>query len=420
MIKIIVLNQVITNIRHVRNSDGGHLVYDSHSNSYVVADKPFEISYNEAAILRKYNKNSSAYKNVDFNDTKEWESYCRRFQMKVGYWQGGGTYETGIEQSWDVSREESTLLLDELSMCSPNKFALYSINNAKELKDGNKWFCYFLSLEIEKVFNKYIAESRNGCKEIQERIWEKNRKIKELKESIKLIEDNIEVEKDNLKEQEKNNLIRLLCEKKLNYKTSFPPTLGFEGISPVEFALTTDNKTLFMSFYENNVCRGENDILCLLLKYGLFEKYNLVKKTYVIYEQHKAIFELLHLFYAIYHLDLEELYHIIETYKNNKKFLYRFFENYYEDKYMIEIEYIVNREEIRYMIYEDYMSNYQEWVNDVSNGDEKNFKSDFRFILFALNEELSFEDLHDGHGVVRFVSNWFLSRLSDNEELLHG
>ena len=53
-VKLIVLNQVIDETYHVHNSDGGHLEGFSCIYSYVVADRQFIISYNEAAILSKY------------------------------------------------------------------------------------------------------------------------------------------------------------------------------------------------------------------------------------------------------------------------------------------------------------------------------------------------------------------------------
>lgn len=136
-IKIIVLSQAISETYHVHNSDGGHLEGCSCRCEYVVANKPFDISYNEAAIIKKFDciiraidksypddKISLEFNpirlNLDFNKQDEWQCYCARFCMEEHVWQGGSIYEVGTEQGWEIAKEPANLLLEELSSCIPN------------------------------------------------------------------------------------------------------------------------------------------------------------------------------------------------------------------------------------------------------------------------------------------------------------
>lgn len=422
-VKIIVLNQVIDETYHVRNSDGGHLCGFSCIYSYVVADRQFSISYNEAAILSKYDcqwrEGGKSYSddnvggvasnynpirlNVDFNNSHEWKKYCNRFCLEEHPWQDGGTYETGTEQKWNVSKESTIPLLKELSTCVPDKYELLEVNGVEDLKIDNQWRCYFFSLEIKKVYDSYLAESREGCRDIQERIWENKKQIRQLEEKIKTTKESIEQEKINLKNKEQNNLIKLLCEKKLCHTSAFPPTLGFDNISPIELALYSGNKQLFIQFYKENLLEGIDDVLCLLLKYGLFDDYNREKSSYEIYKAHEIDFREMHLFYAVYHFELEELY----LYRNDKKFVRMFFSTYYEYKiYPNEFDIIIHRKEIQSLVFKDYMKDCAEWALDFSWLE----LSEFKEIVKSMNNIL-FEEFGEGDYE---VFNWFSERLSDN------
>ena len=433
-VRIIVLNQVLHDTYHVHNSDGGHLEGFSCIYSYVVADKQFNISYNEAAILSKYdcqwregyksysddNVGGLAYDynpirlNVDFNSSHEWKKYCERFCLEERPWQGGGTYETGTEQEWNVSKESTNALLKELSNCVPDKYELLEVNSVEDLKIDNQWRCYFFSLEIKKVYDSYLAESREGCKEIQERIRENNKQIKELEEKIKTAKKDIEQERINLKKQEQDNLIRLLCEKKLCYTSDFPPTLGFEKVSPTELALCSGNKKLFIQFYKEGILEGIDDALCLLLKFGFFDDYNRAKKSFNIYIQYEKSFRRMHLFYAVYNMDYEELYRIADQYRNNKKFVRDFFTYYYEGKhYPSEFDMIIHREEIQSLVLKDFLKDCEEWANDISYNDLSSFKRDVKDMNRMLFEEFGEEERNGEMTIYYNVLNWFSERLSD-------
>lgn len=431
-VKIIVLNQVLHESYHVHNSDGGHLEGYSCIYSYVVADRKFNISYNEAAILMKYdcqwregyksysddNVGGLAYDynpislNVDFNNSHEWEKYCERFRLEEHTWQGGGSYETGTEQEWNVSKESTDALLKELSTCIPDKYELLDVGDVEDLKIDNQWRCYFFSLEIKKVYDSYLAESREGCREIQERIWANNKQIRELEEKIKTLKEDIEQEKINLKKQEQANIIKLLCEKKLCYTSVFPPTLSFDKVSPTELALCSGNKQLFIQFYKENLFEKTDDVLCLLLKYGLFDDYNREKNSFSIYNEHEICFRKMHLFYAVYYIDYEELYRLADHYRNNKKFVRNFFSTYYKDKhYPPEFDIIIHRKEIRSLVLKDYMKDYEEWSKDVSFCDLNSFKSYVKDMSDMLFEEFGEEELLENY------FNWFSKRLSSNRKM---
>lgn len=433
-VRIIVLNQVLHDTYHVHNSDGGHLEGFSCIYSYVVADRQFIISYNEAAILSKYDcqwrEGGKSYSddnvgglafdynpirlNVDFNNSHEWKKYCERFCLEEHPWQGGGIYETGTEQEWNVSKESTIPLLKELSTCVPDKYELLEVNGVEDLKIDNQWRCYFFSLEIKKVYDSYLAESRDGCREIQERIWEKNKQIRELEEKIKTVKENIEQEKINLKNQEQDNLVKLLCEKKLCYASAFPPTLGFDNVSPTELALCSGNKQLFIQFYKEGLLEGIDDVLCLLLKYGLFDDYNREKSTFKIYKVHELCFREMHLFYAVYHMDFEELYRIADQYRNNKKFVRDFFTYYYEGKhYPSEFDMIIHREEIQSLVLKDFLKDCEEWANDISYNDLSSFKRDVKDMNWMLFEEFGEEERNGEMAIYYNVLNWFSERLSD-------
>lgn len=434
-VKLIVLNQVIDETYHVHNSDGGHLEGFSCIYSYVVADRQFIISYNEAAILSKYDcqwrEGGKSYSddnvggvafdynpirlNVDFNNSHEWKKYCERFCLEEHPWQGGGSYETGTEQEWNVSKESTDALLKELSTCVPDKYELFDVGDIEDLKIDNQWRCYFFSLEIKKVYDSYLAESREGCREIQERIWANNKLIRELEEKIKTLKEDIEQEKINLKNQEQDNLVKLLCEKKLCYASAFPPTLGFDNVSPTELALCSGNKQLFIQFYKEGFLEGIDDVLCLLLKYGLFDDYNREKSTFKIYKVHELCFREMHLFYAVYHMDFEELYRIADQYRNNKKFVRDFFTVYYANKnYPYEFDYIIHRKTIQSLVFKDFMKDYEEWAKDVSCSDLSLFELEIKDMNWMLFEEFG-EDKSNGMITTYYnVFNWFSERLSNN------
>lgn len=433
-VKLIVLNQVIDETYHVHNSDGGHLEGFSCIYSYVVADRQFIISYNEAAILSKYDcqwrEGGKSYSddnvgglafdynpirlNVDFNNSHEWKKYCERFCLEEHPWQGGGIYETGTEQEWNVSKESTIPLLKELSTCVPDKYELLEVNGVEDLKIDNQWRCYFFSLEIKKVYDSYLAESRDGCREIQERIWEKNKQIRELEEKIKTVKEDIEQEKINLIKQEQDNLIKLLCEKKLCHASTFPPTLGFDNISPKELALCSGNKQLFIQFYKEGLLEGTDDVLCLLLKFGLFDDYNREKKSFNIYIQYEKSFRRMHLFYAVYNMDYEELYRIADLYCNNKDFVRDFFTDYYEDKcYPYEFDMIIHRKEIQSLVLKDFLKDCEEWAKDVSYSDLSLFKLEIKDMNRILFEEFG-EDKSNGTITIYYnVLHWFSERLSN-------
>ena len=439
-IKIIILSQNITNTYHVRNSDGGHLEGFSGIYSYVVADRHFNISYNEAAIIKRFdcqwkeryksypddNVGSLAYDynpirlNIDFNNPHEWKRYCEGFLLEEHPWQGGGgTYETGTEQIWEVSKELTISLLNELSSCAPNKYELFEVNVIKDIKTDNQWRCNFITLEIKKVYDNYLMESRNGCREIQERIWERNKQLREFEEKIKAEKRGIELEKINLKRQEQDNLIKLLCEKKLCYTTDFPPTLGFDEVSPTELALCSGNKQLFIQFYKENLFEGIDDVLCLLLKYGLFDDYHSKKSSFNIYKSNELYFGIMYLFYTVYNMNFEELYRIADHYRNNKKFVrsfFSFFSIYYKNKkYPDGFNIIIHQKEIQSLVRKDYMKDCEEWSKDVSCSDLSCFKRNIKEMSSILFEEF-WKD--ESNGVItkyHNMFNFFSKRLANNK-----
>lgn len=427
-VKLIVLSQEISETYHVHNSDGGHLEGCSCRCEYVVANKPFDISYNEAAIIKKFDciiraidksypddKISLEFNpirlNLDFNKQDEWQSYCARFRMEEHVWQGGGIYEVGTEQGWGIAKEPANLLLEELSSCIPDKYELWEVNDINGIIDNSHWRCCFLTLKVDDIYNNYLTESRAGCEDIQNRIFKKKVQIYELEKSIKRIEESIEVDKNDLKEQEKRNLINLLCEKKLFLNTSFPPTLGFENVTPLELALFSGNKQIFVLYFNEGLLKEQNDVLCLLLKHGQFANYNKIKKSFDIYRKHEDIFKRLHVFYAVYHMDVEELFHIANIYSSDKKLIRDFFEKCYRwKKYYNGFDVVVKHDEIRWMIYKDYMKDYKEWAMDVSYGDENKFLLDIENIIGFLDDEYGEEQLWD-RTIYYWVSTWFSSRL---------
>lgn len=434
-VKIIVLNQVIDETYHVYNSEGGHLEGFSCIYSYVVADRQFNISYNEANILRKYDCQwREGYKsypddnvwglaydyspiklNVDFNNSHEWEMYCKRFCLDEHPWQGGGTYETGTEQQWNISKEATISLLKELSTCVPDKYELFEVDNVKDLKTGNQWKYFFFTLEIKKIYDNYLAESRDGCREIQNRIWEKNKQIREFEEKIKTANEDIEKEKINLINKEQDNLIKLLCEKKLCHTSAFPPTLGFDNVSPTELALCSGNKQLFIQFYKEDLLEGIDDVLCLLLKFGLFDDYNREKKSFNIYIKYEEYFRMMHLFYAVYNMDFEELYRIADLYTNNKRFVRNFFTDYYIDKcYPSEFNIIIQRKEIQLLVRKDFLKDCEEWAKDVSCDDLSSFKRDVEELEYLLSDEFGTEERYGEMVTYNDMFNLFFKRFSDN------
>lgn len=427
-VKIIVLKQVIMNTYHVHNSDGGHLEGYSCIYTYIVSDKKFDISYNEAACLKKYDcqwkegyrsysdddVNSLAFHynpiklNLNFNIRDDWESYCKGFHMEERPWQGGGRYEIGTEQGWEISRELTSSLLKELSDYAPDKYSIFEVNDCEEILKENHWNCYFLYVDIEEVYNKYLEESRDGCKEIQECIYDLKGKIREYEEKIEVLKKGILDEQNNLKRKEQENLIKLLCENKLNYTTAFPPTIGFENVSPIELALCSGNKELFIKFYEESIFENENDALFLLLKYGLFEEYYKVKNKYSIYKNHERDFKWLHIFYSVYNLNWSELDRILNEYRYEKSTILQFFSTQYKNKHLPSaFESMPSRIEIKKMISKDFRSTYQEWANNILNGNTSLFESELNEIEWSL---VRFLDEIEEYNYS--VDSWFYSRLS--------
>lgn len=422
-VKIIVLKQEIMDTYHVHNSDGGHLEWYSCIYTYIVSDKQFEISYNEAACLKKYDcqwkdgyrsypdddVNSFAFDynpiklNLNFNKRDDWESYCKGFHMEEHF-----NGDTGTEQSWEISKETTSSLLDELSELSPNKFSILEVNCIEELIKENRWLCYFLYLDIENVYNKYLAESRAGCNEIKECIYNKKVQIREYEEKIETLKKGILDEQNNLKRKEQENLIKLLCENKLNYTTAFPPTIGFENVSPIELALCSGNKELFIKFYEESIFENENDALFLLLKYGLFEEYYKVKNKYSIYKNHERDFKWLHIFYSVYNLNWSELDRILNEYRYEKSTILQFFSTQYKNIHLPSaFESMPSRIEIKKMISKDFRSKSQEWANNILNGNTSLFESQLEEIEWSLIWYL--EEIEEYKWS---VDSWFYSRLN--------
>lgn len=110
-------------------------------------------------------------------------------------------------------------------------------------------------------------------------------------------------------------------------------------------------------------------------------------------------------------MDVEELFHIANIYSSDKKLIRDFFEECYRwKKYYNGFDVVVKHDEIRWMIYKDYMKDYKEWAMDVSDGDENKFLLDIENIIGFLDDEYGEEQLWD-RTIYYWVSTWFSSRL---------
>ena len=184
-------------------------------------------------------------------------------------------------------------------------------------------------------------------------------------------------------------------------------------MSPTELALCSGYKQLFIQFYKEGLLEGIDDVLCLLLKYGLFDDYNKEKSSFNIYKTHEICFRRMHLFYAVYHMDFEELYRIADLYRNNKKFVRDFFTVYYKDKHY-PFELIIRREEIQSLVLKDFRNDYEEWAKGVSCSDLNLFKLEIKEMNRMLFEEFGEEERNGEKTIYYNVFNWFSKRVSDN------
>lgn len=416
--KIIVLKQTI-NDTYNRSFRSDNVVTETDTYYYVVADRLVDISYNEASIFRKYEnaseKNIYERKHpalqIDFNNPIKWKQYCGMFHVENHSW-----YDEGVTQDWTIAHELSLMLIDELSSFIPEKYELFDAEDIDFYLNNGQWKIVFLTRRIEKVYNEYLIESRKGCQDIQNSIWNNRIKITELENSIKTIKESIVSEEKRLKDQERNNLIRLLCEKKLYYDTAFPPTIGFENVPPSEIAICSGNKHLFVSFYEQGLFNSQDDVLCLFLKYGLFQDYHRLKNSFKVYSMNECEYNMLHIFYSVFYLNIEEMKKSVKEY--GKNFVLSFFNHYYtyssfENNFLTIIGGCnIQHLEIRQLIWNDYTKKCDEWACDSVDGNEQEF-------IYMLEDMKRFlKELYGRDQIYEYpfrISCWFNSRLEGSK-----
>ena len=122
----------------------------------------------------------------------------------------------------------------------------------------------------------------------------------------------------------------------------------------------------------------------------------------------------MHLFYAVYNMDFEELYRIADQYRNDKKFVRDFFTDYYANKkYPYEFDYIIHRKTIKSLVLKDFKKDCEEWAKDVSCNDLSLFELEIKDMNWMLFEEFGEEERNGEMTIYYNVFNWFSKRLSN-------
>lgn len=311
MIKILSVICVQDNWYHVHNSDGGHDECNCNSQLYILSDQSFKMTYNEAFVLRAYERIIS-YHNYDsisdFNNPDVWAAHqvgIKNSQYEY-YYQGGGHGTLGCFEDWRIS-DDAKKVVEELNRYSPNKFVVSNISNLDEIQNGNRWKYIFLTKEIMRNLSEYFEKMEVGLSAIDSKIFKINRDIEETEKKLLNLKSCLYAEKQHYSETRKNNIINILAEGNLRFDAPIPISYsGKENLyyeeSPHAIALYSGNKEVFWRCYKSGVIFNEEDSKFLLLRYGFFSQYHKdVDQTT------KMKYQLLNYFYALYNADVDEI-----------------------------------------------------------------------------------------------------------------
>lgn len=328
MIKILTVICVQNEWYHVHNSDGGHDECNSNSHLYVLSDQLFEMTYNEAFVLRTYEEIFSYHNYAsinDFNNPDEWATHqavIKNSQYEY-YYQGGGHDTLGCFEDWRISND-ATKVVEELNKYSPNKFMVSNISSLYEILNENGWEYKFVTKDIMKKLSDYYEKMEIGLSEINNRIFKINQDIEKTEQKLSNLKRSLLAEKQHYLETKRSNIINILAEGSLRFDAPIPISYrGKENLyyeeSPQAIALYSGNKEVFWSCYKSGVIINEEDSIFLLLRYGFFSRYH---KD--VDQSTKMKYQLLNYFYALFNADADE----IDKFEA-KKFV-SFLERYYD------------------------------------------------------------------------------------------
>lgn len=350
MIKILTVICEQNEWYHVHNSDGGHDECDGNSHLYVLADQSFEMTFNEAFVLRAYEKIYSYHNYAsinDFNNPDIWVAHqeaVKNSQYEY-YYQGGGHGTLGCFEDWRISNDAAKVV-EELNKHSQNRFIVSNISSLDEILNGNGWKYKFVTKDIMKKLSEYYEKMEAGLSVIDNKIYKINRDIEETEKKLSNLKISLSAEKRNYSETKRSNIINILAEGSLCFDAPIPISYsGKDNIyyeeSPQAIALYSGNKEVFWKCYKSGVIVNEEDSIFLLLRYGYFSQYHKdVDQTT------KMKYQLLNYFYALYNADVDEIDRFEA--KNFVSFLERYYDADtfdYPTVYKYELKMINNKHE---------------------------------------------------------------------------
>jgi hypothetical protein len=305
MIKIVTVICEQDKWYHVHNSDGGHDECESNSCLYVLSDKLFDMTYNEAFILRSYEKiysylSAGEYNHPDFNDPNEWANHQKGIKESQYeyYYQGGGHGTLGCFEHWGIS-DEAIKVVEELNRCSPNKFAVSEVLSIDEIIKDNTWDYKFLTSTILKKSSDYYEKMQIGLSEISSNIFQIEREIENTEKKLTILKRSLATEKQKYADTKKDNVINILAEGSLSFDNPIPL---YNEKTPQSLALYSGNKKAFWECYKSGVISKEEDSIFLLLRYGFFSQYHKDVDQNI---QNK--YQQLNYFYALYNANIDEI-----------------------------------------------------------------------------------------------------------------
>ncbi len=340
MIKIVTVICEQDKWYHVHNSDGGHDECESNSCLYVLSDKLFDMTYNEAFILRSYEKiysylSAGEYNHPDFNDPNEWANHQKSIKESQYeyYYQGGGHGTLGCFEHWGIS-DEAIKVVEELNRCSPNKFAVSEVSSIDEIIKDNKWDYKFLTSTILKKSSDYYEKMQIGLSKISSNIFQIEREIENTEKKLTGLKRSLATEKQKYTDTKKENVINILAEGSLSFDNPIPL---YNEKTPQSLALYSGNKKAFWECYKSGAIAKEEDSIFLLLRYGFFSQYHKDVKS-----DAQKKYQKLNYFYALFNANTEEID------KFDAKDFISFLERYYDaDTFETPTVYEYNKEMIR-------------------------------------------------------------------------